>query len=110
MAIWLRAGVVAVALVSALAPAFELDAAPREKNDSSSGELDDPVRRVGYRPPEGARQLGKAFPSQAGDQVAFFEERGDAVQLVVAVKGGSAARWPVSPETARLSIFWVGPS
>jgi hypothetical protein len=110
MPTWLKAGVVAFAFVSALAPAARVDAAPREKSDSSPEEADDPVRRVGYRPPDGARRLGKPSPSQAGDQVAFFEERGEAVQLVVAVKGGSAARWPVSAETARLSIYWIGPS
>src|SRR5688572_4434974 len=110
MAIWLKAGVVAGALVSALAPPNAADATPREKTASTPEETDDPVRRVGYRAPEGARRIGRAYPSQAGDQVAFFEERGEIVQLVVAVKGGATARWPVSADTARLSVYWVGPS
>jgi hypothetical protein len=110
MAIWLKAAVVAIAIVSAVAWPSVGEASPREKNASSPEELEDPARRVGYVAPEGARRLGRAYPSQSGDQVAFFEERGDAVQLVVAVKGGATARWPVSPDTARLSVYWVGPS
>lgn len=77
---------------------------------SLAGESDDPAERVGYHTPDGAKRVGKATPSQTGDEVAFFESRGESVELVVAVKGGAVARWPVAQEHARLAIYWIGPS
>jgi hypothetical protein len=107
---WMKASMVAIAAVTSLAPLATADAAPREKSVSSNEDVDDPVRRVGYRAPEGSRRIGPAYPSQTGEQVAFFEQRGETVQLVVAVKGGATARWPVTPDTANLSVYWVGPT
>jgi hypothetical protein len=77
---------------------------------SYAGEAEDPAERVGYHAPDGAKRVGKATPSQTGDEVAFFESRGESVELVVAVRGGAVARWPVTREHSHLEIFWTGPS
>jgi hypothetical protein len=60
--------------------------------------------------PDGSRRVGRVYPSPDGEQVAFFEQQSDDVQLVVAVKGGVSARWPVTQETAKLQVYWVGPT
>ncbi len=101
-----------IALAVGLGPT-SAHAAPAAKENpgSTSGASEAEIlRRVGYRAPQGAHPVGKLYPDKTGDQVAFFEQRGDTVQLVVAIKGGAAARWPVSPDTARLQVIWVGPS
>jgi hypothetical protein len=110
MPIWLKASAVAALLAVALTWNTPASASPNGKPVSTSEEVHDPARRIGYRTPAGARRLGDLYPNQAGDQVAFFEERNAEVELVVAIAGGAAARWAVSRDTARLSVFWIGPS
>lgn len=102
---WLRAGLAALALT--LAPT--VDAAPKGKAPSTSTASEEvTLERVGYRAPDGARRVSKTYPSPDGEQVAFFEQRDGAIQLVVAIKGGVAARWPVASEHAKLQVYWVG--
>jgi hypothetical protein len=104
---WLQAGL--CSLVLAIAPT--VGAAPKGNAPSTSAPGEAQIlRRVGYQPPEGARLVSKTYPSPDGEQVAFFEERGGALQLVVAIRGGVSARWPVSSEHAKLQVYWVGAS
>jgi hypothetical protein len=105
----LRLQAALLGLVLGAAPA--VDAAPKG-NPPSTPEASDTesLRRVGYRAPEGAHRVSRVYPSPEGDQVAFFEEQADDIHLVVAVKGGVSARWSVTRATAKLQVYWVGPT
>src|SRR5688572_10375908 len=105
----LRLQAALLGIVIAAAPTVE--AAPKGNAPSTAEASEtETLRRVGYRTPEGARRVSRVYPSPDGEQAAFFEQRADDVQLVVAVKGGVSARWVVSQETARLQVYWIGPT
>jgi hypothetical protein len=86
-------------------------ATARENPSSTGAEADETaLRRLNYRAPEGARRIGKLFPSKSGEGVAFFERQGEDVSLVVVLSAGATARWTVPPDSAKLDVFWTGPS
>ncbi len=97
--------------MGSLVPVPHAEAAPRENRSSTSEESDTTaLRRVGYRAPEGAMRISRVFPSKSGDEVAFFERQDRRVSLVVAIKGGVEARWPMSADVEDLAVFWLNKS
>jgi hypothetical protein len=110
MRTWLCAAVLGLGMTAAsLAP--DAGAAPRENRSSAAAEADEAVlSRLGYRPAPGARRLGRLYPSKAGEGIAFFEQQGREVSLVVVLRAGASARWVVPADSASLDVFWVGPS
>ena len=107
MRFWLQAALLGLAVGAAPSAGAAPKGNPPSSPEASDAET---LRRVGYHAPDGSRRVGRVYPSPDGEQVAFFEQQSDDVQLVVAVKGGVSARWPVTQETAKLQVYWVGPT
>jgi hypothetical protein len=64
--------------------------------------------RVHYDGQPGGHVVGQPSLAPSQDAIALIEQRGERYELVVAFRGAEPARWPVSKDSARYGIFWVG--